>query len=58
MDLTSVDEEGNVKPPSKNLKLIPWDDPYHYFKGLSVSEEQEMDEEVQITVVENTKDGE
>ena len=56
MDLTTVDEKGNVVP-SQGSKLIPWDDPYHYFKGLPVTEEQEQDEN-QTIVIENAKDGE
>ena len=58
MELPDVDEDGNVIPVNQGPKLIPWDDPYHYFKGLPVTEEQELDDERQIVVVENeVKDG-
>ncbi len=46
MDLTSVDEEGNVMPVPKGSSLIPWDDPYPYFKGVPVLDEFEEEEVV------------
>ena len=58
MELPDVDEDGNIIPVNQGPKLIPWDDPYHYFKGLPVAEEQEPDDERQTIVVENgCKDG-
>lgn len=56
MDLGSVDEAGNMVP-GKGPAMIPWDDPYHYFRGLPVAEEPEPEEDKETVSTEDIKDG-
>ncbi len=51
MELTEVNATGEVVPATLPPALIPWDSPYFYFKGITVADETELEEDRPPSVV-------